>query len=770
MRWLITGTSSGFGAALATVARAAGHEVVATTRAGGGDLHLDLRDPESIRAAAAAAGDVDVLVNNAGFGLLGAFEELTDAELRDAFEVNLLGPLTLTRALLPGMRSRRFGRIVQLSSVVGVTSGPGGAAYAGPKAALEAASVALAGEVRHLGIRVTIVQPGPFRTAFGGAGLRWSTPLPGPNADVKVDTILVSPFDNRSLKGIKLKDGMELRFTRSREAHLTVTLGIPLIPVKIDKTILSGEAVLVTDNARGLHSDSLRITATDLPVPPVKIKNLSISWDELRKRWEGDAVVVLPTPTALEVSAGFAFQNGSFAGAHAGVDNLNVPIGSGIYVQAIRFSVEFDPLKVGGGLSVSAGPVVAGKTAVRVDGDFALTFGNPFILEARGALKLVDWPLASAYFRYISTGTVEFGGQASLGLPDPSKPDKQQVHLGVSLDGWVGAGNFAAHGEARFILFGFPVAGAEALVSSTGAAACGTIAGWLKAGFGYRWATRELSVMAGEACNVGAYSPVMPLEAARAAGTTPRKFRLPNNEHGVIVRLRGADGAPKVTLARERGRSVTTPSRAGADLANDEFVVLQHEESDTTIVAIRHPVGEWTLTPRPGGPRITSIQQASVEPDPAVSARVSAAGSRMRLSWNATTQRGQVVTFVEEADGVAHAIKRTSAAKGSVAFTPAEGEAKTRNIVAVVEEDGLPQLRKVVARYTAPGSGGDIRAVEKGADEELRRFLDEGPTAEELARVKTKVARPRSTSTRNRSLIWLIPSTCLALLGSATLL
>ncbi|RKQ86180.1 short-subunit dehydrogenase [Solirubrobacter pauli] len=175
---MITGTSSGFGAALATVARAAGHEVVATTRAGGGDLHLDLRDPESIRAAAAAAGDVDVLVNNAGFGLLGAFEELTDAELRDAFEVNLLGPLTLTRALLPGMRSRRFGRIVQLSSVVGVTSGPGGAAYAGPKAALEAASVALAGEVRHLGIRVTIVQPGPFRTAFGGAGLRWSTPLP----------------------------------------------------------------------------------------------------------------------------------------------------------------------------------------------------------------------------------------------------------------------------------------------------------------------------------------------------------------------------------------------------------------------------------------------------------------------------------------------------------------------------------------------------------------------------------------------------------------
>jgi len=179
MRWLITGTSTGFGRALAVAARDAGHEVIAAARKL--DDLADLEGVEKLRLDLSAVGPVpeaDVLVNNAGFGLLGAFEELTDAELRESFEVNLFGALALTRAVLPGMRARGYGRIVQMSSVIGVTSGLGGAAYAGPKAALEAISVALAAEVASFGVRVTIVQPGPFRTAFGGASLRWARPLP----------------------------------------------------------------------------------------------------------------------------------------------------------------------------------------------------------------------------------------------------------------------------------------------------------------------------------------------------------------------------------------------------------------------------------------------------------------------------------------------------------------------------------------------------------------------------------------------------------------
>jgi NAD(P)-dependent dehydrogenase (short-subunit alcohol dehydrogenase family) len=139
---------------------------------------VDVTEPPSIdavvREMVATHGRIDVLVNNAGYGQLGALEELRDEELRAAFETNLFGALALTRAVLPIMRAQGAGHIVQMSSVVGVTSGPGGSAYAGPKAALEAMSEALAAEVAALGIKVTIVEPGPFRTDCSGRSLRFA--------------------------------------------------------------------------------------------------------------------------------------------------------------------------------------------------------------------------------------------------------------------------------------------------------------------------------------------------------------------------------------------------------------------------------------------------------------------------------------------------------------------------------------------------------------------------------------------------------------------
>src|SRR5262249_58830706 len=98
----------------------------------------------------------------------------------------------------------------------------------------------------------------------------------------------------------------------------------------------------------------------------------------------------------------------------------------------------------------SAGPVVAGKTAVRVDGDFSVDFGDPFAIEAHGTMKLVDFPLAAAWFRYLGTGTVQFGGTVGIGLPDPSNPSKQPVHIIASVNGWVnGPVGVAAEGSAE---------------------------------------------------------------------------------------------------------------------------------------------------------------------------------------------------------------------------------------------------------------------------------------------------------------------------------
>jgi NAD(P)-dependent dehydrogenase (short-subunit alcohol dehydrogenase family) len=193
-RWFITGASAGFGRAIAEAALARGDSVVATARkpaalddlvAGAPDrvlaLPLDVTDLGQVGSAVAeavATGGIDVLVNNAGHGLVGAVEELTDADLRELLEVNVLGPMALTRAVLPHLRARGSGHIVQMSSVGGVIGNPGHAAYAMTKFALEGLSEALAGEVAPFGVRVTIVEPGPFRTGFAGRSMRFAASNP----------------------------------------------------------------------------------------------------------------------------------------------------------------------------------------------------------------------------------------------------------------------------------------------------------------------------------------------------------------------------------------------------------------------------------------------------------------------------------------------------------------------------------------------------------------------------------------------------------------
>lgn len=187
--WMITGTSSGFGHAIADEVLARGGRVVATARDPRSldDLarrapdrvhavRLDVTKPAEIEAAVASArerfGAIDVLVNNAGFSTIGALEETSEAELRETMETMFFGAVALTRAVLPAMRARRSGAIVQITSVGGVVTAPGFGAYCAAKHALEAVSEALAAEVAPFGLRILIVEPGEFRTSLFGQAFR----------------------------------------------------------------------------------------------------------------------------------------------------------------------------------------------------------------------------------------------------------------------------------------------------------------------------------------------------------------------------------------------------------------------------------------------------------------------------------------------------------------------------------------------------------------------------------------------------------------------
>jgi NAD(P)-dependent dehydrogenase (short-subunit alcohol dehydrogenase family) len=180
--WFITGASRGFGALIAEAALAAGDAVVATARdpstvtkrLGSHERLLATRldvtsEAEAHEAAGRAVkkfGRIDILVNNAGYGLLGAIEEASAAETQKLFGTNVFGLLGVTRAVLPHMRRQRAGHIINLSSVGGYTGYPGWGVYGATKFAVEGISEALAGEVAPLGIKVTVVEPGFFRTNF----------------------------------------------------------------------------------------------------------------------------------------------------------------------------------------------------------------------------------------------------------------------------------------------------------------------------------------------------------------------------------------------------------------------------------------------------------------------------------------------------------------------------------------------------------------------------------------------------------------------------
>ncbi|MGE4431505.1 MAG: oxidoreductase [Sphingobium sp.] len=185
--WLITGASSGLGRAIAETALRRGDRVIAAARdprqlddlvahhqARLTPLRLDVTDRDALEGIAGQVGPIDILVNNAGYGFMSAVEEAAEQDIREQFEVNFFGVVTLTRAFLPMMRQRGSGWIVNVSSAAGVVSGPAAAFYSGSKFALEGFSEALAAEVAPLGIGVTIVEPGALRTDFAGRSLRWA--------------------------------------------------------------------------------------------------------------------------------------------------------------------------------------------------------------------------------------------------------------------------------------------------------------------------------------------------------------------------------------------------------------------------------------------------------------------------------------------------------------------------------------------------------------------------------------------------------------------
>ncbi len=189
--WLITGCSTGFGRELAKYVASEGHYAIGTLRRDDqvkefNDLvpdltigvNLDVRESKviqkTIKYVLNTFGHIDVLVNNAGYGSLGAIEEVPEDEMQRQFDVNVYGAVRMIKAVLPSMRKQRSGHILNITSIAGLNGFPGVGIYNGSKFALEGIGEALAAEVSHLGIKVTNIEPGPFRTDWAGRSATFS--------------------------------------------------------------------------------------------------------------------------------------------------------------------------------------------------------------------------------------------------------------------------------------------------------------------------------------------------------------------------------------------------------------------------------------------------------------------------------------------------------------------------------------------------------------------------------------------------------------------
>ena len=489
--------------------------------------------------------------------------------------------------------------------------------------------------------------------------------------------------------------GIAVSFTESAKSQITPTVRLNFWPFTSLFGGLTASGQFTTDNDHGAS-----LTALDLKVPDVEalgfgLKDTVFHW-EPGGTWSGSTVFWPRFATSYGFGAGIGLAHGNLAHLEGSVAGINAAIGAGVYLQRIAFAVDLSPLKLRGSIGLSGGPAIGGKAAVTVNGNLTATFGDPFVIGVDGNAKVADrYAIGDAYLRYSSTGLFEFGGSVNL--------DLSILKVNGRVDGWVqGLQAFNIEGALNGCIDAYITdlcAGAKALISSDGVAGCVQVLG-AGVGGGARWTSsppflKDFDGFTG--CDLG------PWRATHSAVSgPPTSFPLPAGERSVLWELSGAGGAaPGVSVAGPHGERVTVD--AASPVARTASLVAAMTPRGTTIVFARKPSrGSWRLTGSSGAP-ITRVRQARGLPAPQAHARVEGRGRSRVLAWNLRTIPGQRVRFAEVGRDVRHLLTTTTKAHGRVRFTPMDGPAGTRKIVALVEQAGAPRATLTAGSYRAPG-------------------------------------------------------------------
>jgi len=498
-----------------------------------------------------------------------------------------------------------------------------------------------------------------------------------------------------SISGVKLLQGIPLTgisavLTESGKAVVTPTLTLDFFPFNYFGALtVSGS--FTTDNDHGAEFSGFEIKVPEIDVLAMQIKEVDLKYQG-SETWSGSAKVVLDFDDHLTVGAGFGIKQGHFAFLKGSVGNLNVAIATGVFLQGLAFEVATNPTTLKGQITLSAGPSIAGKTALSFDGSVTAVLADPWILEADGDAKLAEkLELGSAFLRFSSAGLFEFGGKAHWEL--------SVVSIEGSVAGWVaGLHNFDVEGSVKGCVSLYvytPCAAAKALVSNLGIAACVEVLGE-GVGVGSHWG-EDFDAFTG--CDLGPWRPVKP---TAETATSAQHFQIPAGLPSLAWSINGAGGQPPDVTVNGPGGEEVAVTRASPYVSNAHFFAGEAVNGETYVVVKSPPAGNWTISTS-GSVPITGIRQANGLPKPSVTASVTGKGRARELRWHLKPEAGQVARFAEIGKDVRRVIGSTSSAHGSLHFTPADAPAGVRKIEAIVEQDGHPRTTLPLTSYRAPG-------------------------------------------------------------------
>lgn len=574
-----------------------------------------------------------------------------------------------------------------------------------------------------------------------------------PNCDRKEKECLAGKWSVprlANLKGLPLKGEAEVWFTPAGT--------IVRVNVDVLGTIgfgVTAKADLIVLDEGGLQLNDLEIRTPMIPIKDLTIGQFWLKYQGANKRWAGGGTITLPTPSFTKLTGDFAVSEiYGFERAHGEADGLNIPLDAfgTAFLQRIAFTLEIKGMdgqgqprvRMGGGVGISAGPQIAGVNAAAVDGDFLLTFGNPFGIDLEGRISIAGFDVMGGWASARTNGSMDASGFIGFGLPFPSamkgvRKDATKVKVGrltksdadvfnpffqiVTLKGevsaWVEPQAFNLQGGIYAKVLGITLAEAEGLISSKGVAGCGEIIG-IRGGFGHDWRQNKTETF-GRSCDIGAYEPerLFAPEDTNGAGRLPvaraaqagfgdaieagdRTFDVGAGQRALVMKLGGQGGDPIVTLVSPDGTQYAVPG-GDASVQTADFYATKHTLEDQTLLGVRAPkAGRWILRTQPGSPAVTNVETAAILPKPEVKASVRGTGLTRTIDYRVKEIPGQKVEFVEDGSDTHRTVGVAKGASGSLTFTPQNGRGQRRKLVAIVTQDGLVREHVRLGEFTAP--------------------------------------------------------------------